>query len=111
MLRFELGADHRAELRADHPADQKQDRQHHIDRIVGGGMQHGGKCGDENDLKQRCAHHNFRRHAEQVNHRRHHDETAADAHDRGQYANCNADNDGWDDGDIKTRHTKPHFKR
>ena len=111
LLGFELGADHRAELRADDPADQEQYRQNHIHCVIGGGMQHGGKGRHENDLKQRCAHHDFCRHAQQVNHRRNHDETAADAHDGRQSTDGNAYNDGGDDGDIKTLHTEPHFKR
>ena len=96
LFSFELGADHSTELRADDPANQEQYRQNHIHCVIGGGMQHSGKCCDKDDLKQRCAHHDFCRHAQQVNHRRNHDETAAHAHDRGQDTYGDANNDGWD---------------
>ena len=47
--------------------------------------------GDEDDLKQRRADADIGRHAEEVDHRRHHDEPAADAEDRSEEPDDGAD--------------------
>ena len=58
--------------------------QHDVDGLVGRGVHDRRVGGDEDDLEQRGADDDVGRHLEQVDQRRHHDEAAADAHDRGR---------------------------
>jgi hypothetical protein len=72
------------QLSADHTADQQQHCQHDVDRPRPGGMDQRGSGGDEQNLEQRGADHHRRRHAEQIDHRGHHHETAADPQKDGE---------------------------
>ena len=96
---------------ADDAADDQQQGQHDIDGIVRRGVQHRGVGRDKDDLEQRSADHDFGRHAQQIDHGRHHDEPAADAHNCGQDADQNADQQGRDDRNIKARDAKLDLER
>jgi hypothetical protein len=111
LLGLEVGAKPRADLRAHDAADQKQDRQDHVHGEVRRGVHQRGETGDEDDLEQRRAHHDLRRHAQEVDHRGHHDEAAAHAHDGGQDAHEEAHQQRRDDRDIEPRGPEPHLER
>ena len=81
LLALQALAGNRAELRADDAAGHQDHRQHDIDIVVLGGMQHRGRRGQEDDLEQRGPDHDVGRHAQEVDHGRDHDEAAAHAHD------------------------------
>ena len=74
-------------------------------------MQHGDDGGDEDDLKDRRADHDIGRHAQQIDHRRHHDEAAADAEKGGEQADHRADHERRDGADIETRARKAQLER
>ncbi len=110
MFGLEVDADAGADLRAYDAAHQQQDGKHHVNGVVGGGVQHGGEGGDEDDLKERCADDDLRWHAQEVDHRGDHDEAAADAHDRGEDANRDADKERRDHRNIKARDAELHLE-
>ena len=62
--------------------------------MVGVGLEEAGDRRDEADLEQRGADDDGGRHADQVDHRRHHDEPAADAQHGGEQAAEGADRSG-----------------
>ena len=66
-------------------------------RLVLHGLQQRGRRHHEHDLEQRGADHDAGRHAQQIDHGRHHDEAAADAHDGCHEADEGADHEpaGW----------------
>ena len=55
LLPFDLHAQPRADLRADHAADQQEQRQRRINRLVLRRVQDGGEASDEDNLEQRRA--------------------------------------------------------
>src|SRR3546814_20882351 len=63
---------------------------------------------DDDDLKQRGADDDAGWHAQHINHRRHHDETAADAHDRRHEADEGPDHRRGDDADVQLRRSEEH---
>ena len=74
-------------------------------------MQQGDEGGDEDDLKQRGADADAGRHAQQVDHGRHHHEAAADSKEGREQADQSAD-DKWRDGaDIEPRVRKAQLER
>ena len=66
---------------------------------------------DEHDLKQRRADDDARRHAQEIDHRRDHNETTADAHDRRHEADKHADDDRRQYTDVKLRALEAHLER
>src|SRR5262245_20406563 len=74
-------------------------------------MQDGDDGGDEDDLKGRGANHDVSRHAQEIDHGRHHDEAATDAEKRGEQADHPADDEWRYGADIETRAREPHFQR
>ena len=88
-------------LRADHAADHQKHGEHNIDRLVRRRLNDRRISGDKNDLKQRCADYHIGRNPQKIDHRRHHDESAANAHYRGQKPDERAEPDDRDGGDIE----------
>ena len=111
LLALEASAGRGPELRADDAADDQQHRQHDIDRLVLHGLQQRRHCRHEDDLEQRGADDDAGRHAQQVDHGRHHDEAAADAHDRRHEADEGADHRRRDGADVELRAVKAHLER
>ena len=74
-------------------------------------VQEGRHRGDEGDLEQRGADHDLGRHADQVDHRRHHQEAAADAHDRDQDAGDDAEAERHQRADVEPRAVEAHLER
>ena len=66
---------------------------------------------DEDDLEQRGADDDVGRHLQQIDQRRHHDEAAADAHDRRQEADAGAEAEHRDDADEELRGAEAHLQR
>ena len=100
-----------ANLRADHAADQQGNGQHHIHCLTFDCVHHGGECGDKDDLEQRCSDHHLGWHPQNIDHRRHHDEPATNAHNGRQNPDDQAGGDRGDDADIQARSTKTGFER
>ena len=98
-------------MRADDATGDEQHRQHDVHRLRGDRLQAGDGGGDENDLKQRRSDHHRRGHAEQVDHRRHHDEAAADPHDRRQHADQQPDRERQQHADVEPRAPEAHLQR
>ena len=67
--------------------------------------------GDEADLEQRGADHHRGRHADQVDHRRHHDEAAADAENRREQAAERADQQRHEHADVEPGVGEAHLER
>ncbi len=99
------------DLRPDDPADEQDEGQHHVDGAALGRVHHCGEAGDEEELEDRGADHDLGRHADQVDHRRHHDEAAADAHDRAEDADHRADHEGRDGADVEVGGAEAHLER
>ena len=74
-------------------------------------MGEGGEGGHEDDLEERCTDDDLGRHAQKVDHGRHHDEPAAHAHDRGKEADDGPDGERGQDADVKTRGAELHLER
>ena len=55
---------------------------------------------NENDLKQRGADNDIGRHAQNINHCRHHDKPAANPHNGRHHADEKSDNDRRNDADL-----------
>ena len=68
---------------------------------IGHDLQDGGRRCDDDDLEQRRPHDDIGRHAQQVDHRRHDHEAAADAHDGRQDPDKDPDCDRWKDADVE----------
>ena len=67
-----------------HAADEQQQRENHVDRLIDRGLQERRIGSDKDDLEEGCANDHLGRHTEKVNHGGDHNETAADAHDGGE---------------------------
>src|SRR5690606_29899164 len=106
----ELAADTGADLRPDYRTCNQQERENGVDGLRADGMEEGDVGGNENDLEERGADDHAGRHAEEVDHRRHHHEPAADAHDRGEDANHRADPERHQRADVKLGFAEPHLE-
>ena len=91
--------------------DQQQGGQDDVDRLVTPGLEDGGHGGDDDDLEQAGADHRPGPHPQHIEHGRHEDEAAADAHDGRQDAREAAEHQGWNGADIETRAGEPHLQR
>ena len=95
-----------ANLGADHASEQQKKRKHDIHRFRRHGVHHRRCGGHEQDLEQRRADHHACRHAEDIKHRRDHDEPAADAEQHCQDPRRKAQDQRRERRDIKTRAVK-----
>ncbi len=111
LLAAQLLSGAHAELAADDAADHEQEGKHDVERVIERRVQQGDDGGDEDDLKDRRADDDIGRHAQQIDQRRHHDEAAADAEERGEQADQAADHERRDGADIEARARKAHLER
>src|SRR5688572_19605043 len=93
----------RPHLRAHDAADDEEDGEDDVDRVRRRRQEQRRHRRHEHDLELRGADDGQGRHAEQVDHGRHHDKAAADAHDRGEDADDEADGGRRDRADVKLR--------
>lgn len=92
------------------PCGNERHGQNDVDGLRGRGMEKRGEGGHEDDLKERRADHNLRGHAQKVDHRGHHDEAAAHAHDRRQNAHRCTNEKGRNGRDIEPRGAEAHLE-
>jgi hypothetical protein len=74
-------------------------------------LQEGDVGGHEDGLEQRGADDDAGRHAQQVDHGRHHQKGAADAHDCRQHADQEAEAEGQQRADVESGATEAHLQR
>src|SRR6516162_3655710 len=110
-----IAAQPRSETAADpgayHTADQQHEGKHGVDRAVGIGLKQGHICRNEDDLQQRGPRYYGGWHAEHVNHRRHHDEAAADAENCAEHADHKTQSDRQERADVKLRPAETRLQR
>ena len=111
MFAADLLAGAGAELRAGDAADHQDQRQHGVDQMIGDRMQHGGEHHGDQRQHHRGADHGRGRHPQQIDHQRHQDEAAADAHDRADEADHEADHDDGNHGEIDLGALEAHLQR
>src|SRR5262245_50713721 len=99
------------ELPANDAAGGEDERKHDVEGLRKTGVEDAHQGGDEDDLKDRRADHDVGRHAQEVDHRRHHDEAAAHAEKGGEQADHRADHERGNGADIKTRARKAELER
>ena len=87
LFRFELRSKGCTQLRTDHAADNQDQCQQDIHRLVIYGLQKSYVGSHKDNLKKRGTNNDLRRHTEQIDHCRHHDKTTANTH------NCRQDSD------------------
>ena len=85
LLTAEFFADFGTKLGANGRADQQQQGEDEINRMVLGGLHDGNIDTGEENLEETGTNHNMHRHAQQIDHYGNHDETTADTHDGGKH--------------------------
>ena len=100
-----------AELRAGDAADHQDQRQHGVDQMIGDRMQQGGEHHGDQGQHHRGADHGRGRHPQQIDHDRHQDEAAADAHHRADEADHEADDDDGDHRQVDLGALEAHLQR
>ena len=80
------GTEARAVFRSVNRAEDQRAGEKRIDRVIDARLHDAHRSGREQQLEHRGADHDLGRHLQEINHHRHHDESAAYAHQRGEHA-------------------------